>query len=75
MRLEATGDPVDGGGSWRLRNDSHLINFTGTDMSWAAANGTEWTATVTDDSPRLIVFMLRDPDLESSKELTLHLDR
>jgi hypothetical protein len=75
VRLEATGEPVDGSASWRVMKQGHLIRFTGNDMSWAAANRAEWTATVTDDSPPLIVFVLRNPDLETSEELALHRDR
>lgn len=74
LRLEAVGAPVSGTASWRTvddNSDGDLVSFVGEDLRWSDLIGASWTATLTDDSPRRLVFALSDPGLETSKELVL----
>lgn len=74
LRLNVFGAPVDGTASWRTvedNSDGNLVDFVGKNLTWPEVAGASWTATLTDDSPRRLVFALSDPGLETSKELVL----
>jgi hypothetical protein len=74
MQLNAVGAPVSATASWHVARNSkdvNLVDFAGKDSTWSGAVGASWTATLTDDSPRRLVFALQDPGLEAGKDLVL----
>lgn len=75
LQLNAAGAPVSGTAAWHTAKGHKLISFTGKELTWSEVAGASWTATLTDDSPRMLVFALQGPGLESSKELALRRDR
>jgi len=74
LRLNTVGAPLSGTASWRTvknRHDGNLVVFVVRDLRFSEAPGASWTATLTDESPRTLVFALSHPGLNTGKDLVL----